>query len=226
MTEIVLASNNKKKIAELRGILSASGLDVKVLSLSDIGFTEDIEEFGSTFEVNSLIKASVPAAMGYIGIADDSGLCVDALNGEPGIYSARYSRCETGDIDEANRQKLLRNLAEVPDDARDGGFVCTASLVLPEGSHYVIPEEYRAAPAFASEAKVTTPCAVIRGECRGEILHSYRGEGGFGYDCLFYSPELGKSFAEATQAEKDAVSHRGRAMEGLCKLLSVLCDKS
>ncbi len=224
MVEIVLASNNKKKIAELQGLLDENlGGEVKILSLNDIGFTDDIEEYGETFEVNSLIKASVPAKLGYIGIADDSGLCVDALNGAPGIYSARYAEDEgaADDRDAANRAKLLREMAEVQGEKRGGGFVCVASLVLPENSEYTIPAKYLACPAYSVEAG-TDPMrsATVRGECRGRILTEEKGNGGFGYDSLFYSDEIGKAFGEASPAEKNSVSHRGRAMGEFASLIN------
>ena len=223
MVEIVLASNNKKKITELQGLLDETlGGEVKVLSLSDIGFFDDIEEFGETFEENSLIKASVPARLGYIGIADDSGLCVDALNGAPGIYSARYADDEgpADDRDAANRAKLLREMAEVPHDERGGGFVCVASMVLPENSEYAIPQGYLACPAYAVKAGADPlRAATVRGECRGRILTEEKGSGGFGFDSLFYSDEIDKAFAEATPAEKNSVSHRGRAMREFARLV-------
>lgn len=230
MTDIVLASNNKKKIAELRRLLDENlSVDVRVLSLRDIGFDGDIDEFGKSFESNSLIKASVPAGLGYIGIADDSGLCVDALGGEPGIYSARYAEPfgEGEDKDAANRAKLLRKLDGKPTEERGGGFVCVASLVLPEDSGYVIPERYRASADFAAEAGVDAArSATVRGECRGYILEEERGEGGFGYDSLFYSEETCCSFAEATADAKNTVSHRGRAMrEFVCLIDEILTSK-
>ena len=229
MTEIVLASNNKKKIAELQTLLEESECgDVKILSLADIGFTEEIEEYGRSFEENSLIKASAAASLGYIGIADDSGLCVDALNGEPGIYSARYAafEAEDGDVDAANRAKLLRNLENVADEDRTGAFVCVMSLVLPENSPFAIPEEYRAKKEYADFVKVDPARAMtVRGECGGVITRSEIGNGGFGYDSLFYSPELQKSFAEATGEEKNSVSHRGRAVKEFVSRLTEIISK-
>ena len=229
MTEIVLASNNKKKIAELQTLLEeANCKDVKILSLSDIGYTEEIEEYGRSFEENSLIKASVPASLGYIGIADDSGLCVDALNGEPGIFSARYAADEDadGDRDAANRAKLLRNLEDLPDYERGGAFVCVMSMVLPKDSPYAIPENHRAKEEHADFVNVDTARAMtVRGECRGFITREEIGCGGFGYDSLFYSPELGKNFAEATGDEKNSVSHRGRAVKEFVSRLKGIISK-
>lgn len=229
MVEIVLASKNKKKIAELQRLLDESlAGKVKILSLSDIGFEGEIEEFGESFEVNSLIKAAVPARLGYIGVADDSGLCVDALGGAPGIYSARYSEdmgpCD--DRDAMNRYKLVRELDGVSDEDRGGGFVCVASLVLPKNSEYEIPSEFAADEADAVAAEIThLRGATVRGECRGYIQRLESGEGGFGYDSLFYSPELGKSFAEANGDEKNSVSHRGRAMKDFCRLIGEIISK-
>ncbi len=197
MMKFVLASNNKKKIKELRTILSKLLPDCEVLSLGDIGFTGDIEENGATFEENSVIKASVPAKLGYIGVADDSGLCVDALDGAPGIHSARYS----GGGDNENIEKLLCELKDVPDEKRTAKFVCVMSAVFPDG-------------------KIIT----ARGEAHGVILRERRGEDGFGYDPLFYSDDLKKTFAEAEPDEKNGVSHRGRALSDFCgKLKGVLC---
>ena len=226
MIDIVLASNNKKKIAELQTLIDEKlGGKARVLSLRDIGFEGDIDEYGKSFEANSLIKASTAAKLGYIGIADDSGLCVDALGGEPGIYSARYSEDE-GEVtnrDAANRAKILRRLDGVPAEKRSARFVCVASLVLPEGSPYSIPAKYLACPAYSVEAGVDVmSAATVRGECHGTILFEERGCGGFGYDSLFYSEETGCAFAEATPEAKNAVSHRGRAMEQFARLIEEL----
>ena len=180
MIKVVLASNNKKKIRELQTLIDTElAGKVEVKSLSDIGFEGDIDEYGDTFEANSLIKASAAAFLGYIGIADDSGLCVDALGGEPGVYSARYAEDATGFAtkDEANNAKLLRKLDATPDSDRGAGFVCVASLVLPENSGIKIPDEYLASVENAGVAGLPRErCATIRGECRGVILREARGE--------------------------------------------------
>ena len=195
--KFVLASNNKKKISELRAILSDLMPECEVLSLSDAGITGDIVEDGSTFEENSVIKASVPAKLGYIGIADDSGLCTDALDGAPGVYSARYS----GKGDQANIDKLLKELENVPDEKRTAKFVCVMSAVFPDG-------------------KIIT----ARGEAPGVILRERKGDDGFGYDPVFYSTDLKKTFAMATPDEKNKVSHRGRALYAFCeKLKGIIC---
>ncbi len=227
MVKFVLASNNKKKIAELETLLSSeSSKDrgAEVLSLRDIGFTGDIAEDGDSFEENSLIKASVPASMGYIGIADDSGLAVDYLDGAPGIYSARYAG-DHGD-DGANREKLLHALGGVPEEMRGGKFVCVITVVLPDGCPLVIPQEYRISDPLAKKLGVSPERgAVIRGECHGIITTEEQGDGGFGYDSLFYYPPFGKTFAEIGGKDKNAVSHRGIAMKKLCTLLRELAEQ-
>ena len=191
--KIVLASRNRKKINELKNLLSESFSDLEILSLDDVGITEEIEENGETFEENALIKARAAAVSGYIAVGDDSGLTVDALNGAPGIYSARYAaRCNyAGDHDdEGNNQALLQNLRGLPAEKRGGAFVCTIACVLPNGKELT-----------------------VRGEVRGRILESYAGNGGFGYDPLFFYEPLNKTFAELSFDEKNAVSHRGRAIK-------------
>lgn len=184
--EIVLASRNKKKIAELTSLLSHTLPGIIVLSLDDVGIKDEIEENGETFEENSMIKASVPAKLGYISIADDSGLCVDALGGEPGVYSARYS----GGDDSDNVAFLLSKLENIPYPERTARFVCCVTCVFPE-------------------QKVSFS---VRGECEGYIVTERRGENGFGYDPVFYYPPFCKTFAEVGADKKEAVSHRGRAM--------------
>ncbi len=159
-----------------------------MLSLDDIGFEGDIVEDGGTFEENAFIKAITVAKLGYIGVGDDSGLCVKALGGAPGVYSARYAG-EHGD-DAANNERLLRELA----DKRDRGaeFVCVIACVLPSDT----------AHGF-----------FFRGATEGTITNDYRGEGGFGYDPLFYYEPMQKSFAQMSAEEKNSISHRGRAVE-------------
>ena len=185
MTTFVLATHNPHKLREFR-VLIADLADrigpAELLSLDDIGATGDVEETGTTFEENALIKARVGASMGYVTFADDSGLSVDALDGAPGIYSARYS----GGDDEDNNQLLLKNMRDNTD--RTARYVCAIACVFPDGEEFT-----------------------VRGECEGELLHEYRGNGGFGYDPMFYVPALGKTFAEATLDEKNTVSHRGVA---------------
>ena len=189
--KFVLASSNQKKIKELRAILSKIMANAEVVTLAEAGITDDIVEDGSTFAENALIKARVAASTGNIGIADDSGLTVEALGGEPGIYSARYA----GDHgnDEANNKKLLENMKGVED--RRAAFVCCIACVFPDGSEPIVAE----------------------GRVEGESLDAPRGECGFGYDPLFYSPLLGKTLAEALPEEKNAISHRGNALAAFSK---------
>lgn len=185
--KIVAATGNPHKLKEICEILST----FEVLSEEEAGFTGEVEETGETFCENARIKAeAVSRATGLIALADDSGLCVDALGGAPGVYSARYS----GGGAKENRALLLKNLNGVTN--RTARFVCAVALVYPDGR--VLESE---------------------GKSEGEILLQETGTGGFGYDSLFYSFDLKKSFASATEAEKNAVSHRGRALRELLKLL-------
>lgn len=192
--KVVLASRNKNKIREIKEIYrSVTGRELDILSLDDIGFNGEIEENGASFEENARIKASVPASFGYIGLADDSGLAVDHLDGAPGIYSARYAG-EDCDNDR-NNEKLLAELDGVSD--RSAKFVCVFSAVAPD-----------------------TNSITVRGECPGTIAYSLTGKGGFGYDPLFIYPELGKTFGELTSEEKNRISHRARALTELIPRLS------
>ncbi len=216
MIELVLSTNNKKKLAELETLLASLSSnrekeEIRVLSLRDIGFCGDIVEDGKTYTENSLIKASIPAKMGYIGIADDSGLSVECLDGAPGVYSARYSG--EGATDESNRKKLLEVMADVPKENRGAKFVCCMSLILPESSTLVIPEKWRITKELSEKSGIPQDRAmIVTGECRGEILTYASGDGGFGYDPLFYYPDFGATFAEIPQDKKNKVSHRGLAM--------------
>lgn len=216
--KIVLASRNQKKIRELETLLEeVSSMKIEVLSLDDIGYTADIVEDGASFLENALIKAAVPAAHGYIGIADDSGLTVDALDGAPGIYSARYAGEEAND--QKNNAKLLAALKNTPDSARGASFVSTVACVLPRDMAVDIPA------ALRTETREGLAAFAVRGECRGTILHERHGESGFGYDPLFYIAEKGKTFAEMTAEEKNAISHRGRAMRAFVAVFaSILKD--
>jgi len=187
--KLVLASRNRHKIKEIERVLLSCGVSgVELLSLDDIGYEGEIEENGTTFEENAKIKASVPASMGYAAIADDSGLEVDALNGAPGVYSARYAGEPCNDSN--NNQKLLSALDAVPDGKRGARFVSVVAYLDP----------------------ATGETKLFRGECPGVILREERGQDGFGYDPLFYLPSLGKTYAEITTEEKNGVSHRGQAM--------------
>lgn len=193
--KMVLASRNRGKLSELRALLAAGlGDKIDLLSLDDVGITEDVEENGTTFAENALIKATAAArASGLPALADDSGLAVYALDLAPGVYSARYAGVH-GD-DAANNRLLLQNLAGKDD--RRAAFVCTFACVFPDGS----------APLLAE------------GRVEGEILTVAQGEGGFGYDPLFYYPPMEKSFAQITREEKNKISHRGAAVQGLIKEL-------
>ena len=192
--KIVLASRNKKKIAELQTLLSQYIENVEILSLDDVGIFGEIEENGETYRENALIKARVAASSGYIGLGDDSGLSVNALDGAPGIYSARYAG-EHGD-DRANNEKLLSELADKTD--RSAKFVCTIGCVFPDA-----PEKGH----------------IFRGETEGVIIDEYRGAGGFGYDPLFLYEPMGRTFAELSSEEKNAISHRGKAIELFAEFL-------
>ena len=193
--KIVVASHNKKKISELNALLSEHVSGVELLSLDDVGFTDEIVEDGDSFEANAFIKARAAARSGYIGVGDDSGLCVDALMGAPGIFSARYAG-EHGD-DEANNELLLKNLSDKP--SRAGEFVCALACVFPDGEH----EDF-----------------CVMGRARGEILKERCGDRGFGYDPLFYFPPLDKTFAEMTAEEKNKISHRAVAVKLLGERLA------
>lgn len=193
MIKLVLATRNKNKIHEFKVLFKEySDLDITVLSLDDIGFYGEIEESGENFEENAISKASVPARLGYIGIADDSGLCVDALNGAPGIYSARFS----GGDDEDNNDLLLEKLKN--ESNRDAKYVCAMACVFPDHVNDF----------------------TVKGECYGKILTKRVGEGGFGYDPLFYFEPFGKTFAQVDLAKKNTVSHRAVAMRSLIKKLA------
>ncbi len=185
--KIVLASKNKHKLEEISKITEKFG--VELVLQSDLGLDLDVEETGSTFEENSFLKAdAVMKATGLPALADDSGIAVDALNGEPGIYSARYGFDETLD-DWGRLQLLLKNTEQVPDGQRQAKFVCVITFVTPDGQ--VIQ---------------------ARGEFHGELLREPRGKHGFGYDPIFYYPPMGKSSAELTPEEKNKVSHRAKAL--------------
>ena len=193
--EVVLASRNRGKLRELESLLSAELGDIITLrSLDDIGFGEDIEENGTTFAENALIKANAVARLGYVALADDSGLCVNVLDGAPGVYSARYAGAH-GD-DAANNALLLKNLQGKDD--RTAAFVAVFACAFPDGSEPIVAE----------------------GRVAGEILSAPRGEGGFGYDPLFYYAPLGKTFAELDREEKNGISHRGAAVRAFAKLFA------
>ena len=201
---IVLASKNPKKIKELEAILSKDIPSISIRSLSDVGIEGDIVEDGETFEENALIKARTAyrAAEGkLIGIGDDSGLCVDALDGAPGVYSARFAG-EHGD-DAANNRVLLEKMDDVPNGQRGAKFVSVIACVYTD-------EDGR-------ESSFT-----VRGEVCGEIIREAKGDGGFGYDPYFYYPPLDKTFSELSAEEKNSISHRARAIGALKDKLTEL----
>lgn len=184
---LVVATGNAHKLLEISQIFT----DFEVVSQKQMGFDEEVAETGTTFAENALIKARAASkALDCIALADDSGLCVEALDGAPGIFSARYSGSHGSD--KANRDKLLQELAGVKN--RRAYFNSAIALVYPDGK-YLLAE----------------------GRTYGEILEEEQGEGGFGYDCIFKSEDLGKSFGLATAEEKNAVSHRYRALQEMLK---------
>ena len=186
--KVVLASKNKHKLVEISKITQQ--FDMELVLQSELGIDIDVEETGTTFEENSLLKAkAVMEATGLPALADDSGIAVDALNGEPGVYSARYGFDESLD-DWGRLQLLLKNTENVPDGQRQAQFVCVISFVTPDG-------------------KVIQ----ARGEIHGELTRQPAGENGFGYDPIFYYPPLGKTTAELSPEEKNQVSHRANALK-------------
>ena len=186
--KVVLASHNPHKLKEISKITEKFGIELVLQS--DLGVDIDVEETGSTFEENSYQKAeTVMKATGLPALADDPGIAVDALNGEPGIYSARYGFDESLD-DWGRMMLLLKNTEHVPDGSREAQFVCVITFITPEGQ--VIQ---------------------ARGEIHGELTREPRGENGFGYDPIFFYPPFGKTTAEVSPEEKNAVSHRGVALQ-------------
>lgn len=188
MKRIIFATGNAGKMKEIRMILADLGAEI--LSMKEAGISVDIEENGSTYEENALIKARAvaAAAAGDIVLADDSGLEIDSLGGEPGVYSARYMGEDTPySIKNAN---LIERLQGVPDERRTARFVCAIAAVLPGGQ------------------ELTARAAI-----EGRIGYEEKGDGGFGYDPIFYVPELKKTTAELTGEEKNLVSHRGKALQ-------------
>ncbi len=185
---LVVASGNAHKLREIAEIFT----DFEVVSQKQMGFDGDVEETGETFAENALIKARAACeTLGVMALADDSGLCVDALNGAPGVYSARY--CGYHGSDAENRAVLLKNMQGV--ENRSAHFTSAIALVYPDGRELT-----------------------AEGSTYGRILEAEQGEGGFGYDCLFFSDDLQKAFGEASAEEKNAVSHRFRALQAMLKI--------
>lgn len=193
MKIIYVATKNKGKMVEFRTFFERFNIEVK--SLLDIGDKISIEETGKTFVENALIKArTLSKILNKPALADDSGLEVEYLNNEPGIYSARYSGINSNDLN--NNIKLLKKLRDVPFEKRNARFVCALALVRPSGKE-----------------------TVVVGECIGYILEKMEGSEGFGYDPIFYLPQIKKSFAQLTREEKNIYSHRGNALRKLEKVL-------
>lgn len=195
LNKLLVATKNKGKLNEIREILS----DVEILSLADVKIDTDVEETGKTFMENAYIKASeISSLTGLAVLADDSGLEVDALLGEPGVYSARYA----GDnaTDDENVKKLIKNLSGVPEEKRQAHFTCAMCLIFPDGK------------------KIES----VGKSCLGLIINEKRGENGFGYDPVFFAPDFNKTFAEMTMEEKNKVSHRKAALTSLFEKLNNL----
>jgi XTP/dITP diphosphohydrolase len=197
--KLLLATRNQKKLIELRRVLASSAPHVELLGLDDVAPYPEAPETGLTFEENALAKAREAVQFtGLPSVGDDSGLAVDALNGMPGVFSARWSGLPSGtpNRDEANLRLVLAQLSDVPDEHLGAAFVCAAALVHPDGR-----EE------------------VLRGEMRGHLIRTPRGDGGFGYDPIFVAEGYTKTTAELPPDEKDAISHRGKAFRALAARL-------
>lgn len=193
MRRLIFATGNEHKMVEIREILGE--LPVEILSMKDVGIKADIVENGNTFEENALIKAKeVCKLAGEMVLADDSGLEIDYLNGEPGIYSARYMGEDTSY--HIKNQNLIDRLEGVPDEKRTARFVCAIAAAFPDGRSFV-----------------------VRGTVEGIIGYEERGANGFGYDPIFYLPERGVSTAEIPPEEKNSISHRGNALRKMKELL-------
>ena len=196
--KVILASKNPHKLTELSAILSQQGFEIALES--EYGLDIDVDETGTTFEENSLLKAeAVMKASGLPVLADDSGLMVDALDGAPGVYSARYGHKSS---DGERTAFLLENMKDVPDDKRTAKFVCVITCLWPDGRKIV-----------------------ARGECPGVITREVHGENGFGYDPVFYLPELGMTYAELPSEQKNAISHRARALQEFCRKYQQMQEK-
>jgi len=204
MTRVFLASRNAKKLVELRRILVGYVPDIEVLGLDDVEHYDEPVEDAPTFAGNALLKAhAAVGATGLPALADDSGLCVDALNGMPGVLSARWAGSAKDDA--ANNRLLLEQLADVPDERRGAHFTCAVAFAYPVGAGGVAEH-------------------VVHGEMPGRVIRETRGSGGFGYDVLFVADENaagdGRTSAELSVEEKDAISHRGKAIRAIAPLVA------
>jgi len=198
MSRLVLATRNANKVVELQRILRDAGLDVELVGMESYPDVPDVPETGLTFAANALLKAhAIARATGLPAIADDSGLCVEALNGMPGIFSARWAG-RHGD-DEANLNLLLAQLGDIADEHRAAWFMCAAALALPDGTE-----------------------RVVEGRLMGRLAHAPRGSGGFGYDPILLVDGDTRTAAELTAAEKNAISHRGKAFRTLAPVVADL----
>ena len=199
---MILASKNAHKLVELRRILEQVGLDIDLVGISEFPDLPDVDETGTSFAANALLKArAISAFTGLPAIADDSGICVDALNGMPGIYSARWAGTH-GD-DEANLNLLIAQLDHVPAKRRGAAFHCAAAIVTPEGDE-----------------------RVVEGTLDGVLITERRGSNGFGYDPIFMPLGYQVTTAEMSDAHKDAISHRGRALQALAPVIEQLIPKA
>jgi XTP/dITP diphosphohydrolase len=197
---VVLATRNAHKVVELRRILEAAGLDVELVGVDAYPHVPEVPETGATFEDNAFLKArAVARATGEIAVADDSGLAVDALNGMPGVLSARWAGGQGNHSDEANLRLVLAQVGDVPDERLGASFECAAAAVFPDGRELV-----------------------VRGSLRGSITRQPRGSNGFGYDPIFVPTGGDRTTAELKPDEKDAISHRGVAFRALAAQLSAL----
>ena len=197
MTIIVLATRNQHKLVELERIVASAGLDVELKSVADFPGAPEVEETADTFEGNALLKARALAEFtGHSAIADDSGICVDALDGKPGIYSARWSGA-TDDVDRANLELVLDQTKDVSDDLRGAQFVCAAAYVGADGREFT-----------------------TRGTVSGMLLRAPRGTNGFGYDPIFVPDGFQITTAQMTAEQKDSISHRSKALAQLVQLIT------
>ena len=192
---LIIATGNEDKVREIDEILEGTGFEA--ISMKQAGFNPDIVEDGKTFEENAIKKAmAVHELSGEYVMADDSGLCIDALDGAPGIYSARF--CGEDSTYEEKFKKIFEMLADVPEEKRTAQFVCAIAVVKPDGTS-----------------------VTVRGECRGVLHEKPAGENGFGYDPIFYVPEFGMTTAQMDPEVKNSISHRGRALRAMVEKLTV-----